>query len=157
MGDSRAKMPIFGQKWPFFAFESSIKIEHVDEFFWNLAKRCPVWVPKSVPNFKKIRPPRTTATKKPQFCLNKEMSPLGNGSQSWSSTHSVCSYLTALRWTWGCALHGLMVPRMANGVLWGDTGSIDVERLLIWPRAALKSGSWFVASALAEIHKCANW
>ena len=137
MGDSRAKMAIFGQKWPFFAFESSIKIEHVDEFFWNFAKRCPVWVPKSVPKIKKKhrRPP--TAGKKSQFCLNKDLSPLGNGSQSWSSTHSVCSCLTALRWTWGCALHGLMVPRMANGVLWGDTG------FSYKPRAALKSGSWF--------------
>ena len=115
------------QKWPFLALESSIKNWAPDEIFWNLAKRSPVWVPKSVPNFKKIRPRGPTASKKPHFCLNKELSPLGKGSQSWGLTHSVCSYLTALRWTWGCALHGLMVPRMASGVEGGTTVAEQVE------------------------------
>ena len=60
----RPLKPKKGENGRFLGVATPIKKEHADEFFWNLAKRCPVWVPKSVPKRKKKHRRGSTAGKK---------------------------------------------------------------------------------------------
>ena len=73
------------QKGPFLALESSIIIEPVDEFFWNLAKWCPVWVPMSVPKRKKSPEGTKIWLRKTNNVHLRKCPP----HQSWTLTHFV--------------------------------------------------------------------
>ena len=89
MGQSSKKKSDFPYKWQFLEFESSIKNEPGRIGSRNLAKMRPVCIRNFTFKIESIALRPTTAIKNPHFCLNKDLSPLRNGSQRWTLTHSV--------------------------------------------------------------------